>query len=84
MAKQTINIGTAANDGTGDPNRTAFNKCNQNFTELYSPSEILFSGDEFRIVIRSGALCIDQTITPTGFDGVEATDWENLTSFKRP
>ena len=24
MAKQTINIGTTANDGTGDPLRTAF------------------------------------------------------------
>jgi len=36
MAKQVINIGTTANDGTGDPLRTAFNKSNQNFTELYS------------------------------------------------
>ena len=35
MAKQTINIGTAANDGTGDPLRTAFTKINANFTELY-------------------------------------------------
>lgn len=36
MAKQTINIGSAANDGTGDPLRTAFDKVNDNFTELYS------------------------------------------------
>jgi len=36
MAKQVINIGTTANDGTGDPLRTAFNKSNENFTELYS------------------------------------------------
>lgn len=36
MAKQTINIGTTANDGTGDPLRTAFDKVNDNFTELYS------------------------------------------------
>jgi len=35
MAKQTINIGTTANDGTGDPIRTAFDKANDNFTELY-------------------------------------------------
>jgi hypothetical protein len=35
MAKQTINIGTTANDGTGDPIRTSFNKVNENFTELY-------------------------------------------------
>jgi len=35
MAKQTINIGSTANDGTGDPLRTAFDKCNDNFDELY-------------------------------------------------
>jgi hypothetical protein len=36
MAKQTINIGTTANDGTGDPLRTAFDKANDNFDELYN------------------------------------------------
>ena len=35
MAKQVIGIGSVANDGTGDPLRTAFDKCNDNFTELY-------------------------------------------------
>ena len=36
MAKQTINIGTSANDGTGDPLRSAMDKTNDNFTELYN------------------------------------------------
>ena len=36
MARQVINIGTAPNDGTGDPLRTAYDKCNDNFSELYS------------------------------------------------
>jgi hypothetical protein len=36
MAKQTINIGSAANDGTGDPLRTAFDKINDNFSEIYT------------------------------------------------
>lgn len=36
MAKQAINIGSSANDGTGDPLRTAFDKVNDNFTELYA------------------------------------------------
>lgn len=35
MAKQIINTGLAANDGTGDPIRTAMTKINANFTELY-------------------------------------------------
>lgn len=84
MAQQTIGIGTSANDGLGDPLRTAFDKVNDNFTELYNPDQILFSGNDFRITIRGGALCIDQTITPLGFDGIEDTDWEELTNFKRP
>lgn len=36
MAKQVIGIGTTPNDGTGDPLRDAFDKCNDNFTELYN------------------------------------------------
>ena len=36
MAKQTINIGASANDGTGTPLRTSFDYCNLNFTELYT------------------------------------------------
>ena len=39
MAKQTINLGTSANDGTGDPLRTAFDKINDNFTELYGADD---------------------------------------------
>lgn len=35
MAKQVINIGASANDGTGDPLRNAFDKTNDNFNELY-------------------------------------------------
>ena len=34
MALQTINIGTLANDGTGDDLREAFVKVNANFNEL--------------------------------------------------
>src|SRR5687768_7099187 len=35
MAKQTVNIGSAPNDQTGDPLRIAFDKINDNFDELY-------------------------------------------------
>jgi hypothetical protein len=31
MALQTINIGASANDGSGDPLRTAMDKVNDNF-----------------------------------------------------
>ena len=36
MARQSINIGTSANKGDGDPLRTAFTKINSNFSELYA------------------------------------------------
>jgi hypothetical protein len=36
MAKQTINIGNLVNDGLGDDLRTAFQKVNANFSDLYS------------------------------------------------
>lgn len=36
MAQQIINIGTANNSGNGDPLRSAFDKINDNFTELYT------------------------------------------------
>lgn len=36
MARQPINTGTTANDGTGDTFRAAMIKSNENFTELYA------------------------------------------------
>jgi hypothetical protein len=37
MAKQTVGVGSTANDGTGDSLRAGFVKVNDNFTELYGP-----------------------------------------------
>jgi len=49
MALQTINIGTVANDGTGDTIRDAFDKTNDNFLDIISISliagEDLVAGD---------------------------------------
>jgi len=55
MAKQVINIGTSANDGTGDPLRTAFDKINDNFTELYTDD----AGDVGSIIAGTG-VAVDQ------------------------
>jgi hypothetical protein len=44
MAKKTVNIGTSANKGNGDPLRTAFGKINDNFDELYAQT-----GDDVQI-----------------------------------
>ena len=36
MAREIIGVGAVPNDGTGDPLRTAYIKCNNNFGELFS------------------------------------------------
>ena len=36
MAKQTVDLGSSANDGTGDSIRSGGDKVNDNFTELYN------------------------------------------------
>jgi hypothetical protein len=40
MARLNINVGTNANDGTGDDLRTAMQKINTNFTELYAETSV--------------------------------------------
>lgn len=40
MARQIINVGASPNDGDGNPIRTAFIKCNDNFGELYSRVQV--------------------------------------------
>jgi hypothetical protein len=50
MAQQTLNVGSNANDGTGDTLRAAMTKVNTMFTELYlsplSGGDLSFSGNE--------------------------------------
>lgn len=57
MAKQTVNIGAAVNDGSGDPARTAFNKLNQNDDELYA-----------HLGAPDGALTVPKTRTKLGIE----------------
>jgi len=70
MTKQTINIGSNANDGTGDPLRTAFDKINDNFTELYGSDNDLNTLDANldvnNYIITTGVTNGNITITPNG------------------
>jgi hypothetical protein len=58
MAKQTIGIGTSANDGTGDQLRIAFDKTNDNFDEVYLAGPV---GTNIRV--------LGNTISSTDTDG---------------
>jgi len=65
MAIQTVNIGTTADDGAGDPLRTAFDKINDNFLELYTVSgagsgnNLAFNGNKIISEDSSGDIILD-------------------------
>jgi hypothetical protein len=61
MAQQTINVGTTANDGTGDALRNAFIKANDNFTELYT-NRISGSGTDNYIPRFNGTNALENSI----------------------
>ena len=56
MARQILQVGTTANDGTGDTLRAAMIKVNDNFTELYN-SPLLASG----ITVRGNEITATRT-----------------------
>jgi hypothetical protein len=76
MSKQTINVGTNQDDGTGDSLRAAFVKVNDNFTEVYNElggvalSNISMSGSTISTDTANSGIIIDPngtgTITLTG------------------
>lgn len=59
MAKQSVNIGSVANDGTGDTLRAAYDKLNDNDTEIYSllgnGTDLSITGD---VTVSAGAVTI--------------------------
>lgn len=75
MARQNINIGTAANDGTGDTLRTTGRKINENFVELY---QIL--GGDSDIAYSNILLGNNQLI----FEGLVADDYETTLTAIEP
>ena len=75
MARQNINIGSSANDGTGDPLRTAFDKINDNFVELYGSDNDINTLDANLDVntfaITTGVTNGDITVTPNGTGSIK-------------
>lgn len=56
MARQTVNIGTNSNDGTGDKLRDAMVKINANFVELYAQTPL-----ETNLTITSNTITVNNT-----------------------
>jgi len=85
MTQQIINLGTYANDGTGDDLRTAFTKVTANFTDLYAQLAALngqnigsgqgiFSADvagimSFKSLTGSNGITVTSTTNTVNIDG---------------
>src|SRR5210317_591113 len=85
MAKQTINIGTIANDGTGSTLRAAGDLVNDNFNEIYTAigdgttlnSDVLTASSTHTLTNKSGN--ISQWTNDTGYI-TSVTETNDLTS----
>jgi hypothetical protein len=77
MAKSSINIGTIANDGTGDTLRAAGGKINDNFSEIYTA---LGDGTDLAVAdVATTGSYTDLSDTPTiPADVSDLTDTTNL------
>jgi len=81
MAKQTINIGSIANDGTGSTLRAAGDLVNDNFNEIYTA---IGDGTTLTNILAAGYITSSSTDTLTNKSG-NISQWTNdsgyLTSF---
>ena len=84
MAQQLINIGSAADDGTGDTGRVAFDKVNDNFTELYGFAQVNYTAiTTATYAITDAELVVGTNIFGVNYAGAVAiTLPDNISSTK--
>lgn len=75
MTRQNISIGTTANDGTGDTLRSAGQKINENFVEIYQR----LGGDSD--ILSTGITFTNNSIV---FEGVSADNFETILQVTDP
>ena len=76
MTQQVINIGSAPNDSTGDPIRTAFDKINTNFTELYTTGA---GSSNFRLQLNTMSTSVGNiNLSPAGGGSIVTGSLNNL------
>ena len=90
MTQQIINVGTAPNDGLGDPLRTAFTKTNDNFNQLFATagvsgiangtSNVNIPQANGNVVISSAGAANVLTVTGTGVNVAGTLNSSGLTT----
>jgi hypothetical protein len=84
MTQEIINIGAVANDGEGDPLRVAFQKINNNFTQLYSSGTFTYDAYSFgdtagQIIFETPANLFTQGTFQINSDNPDTNDSQNIT-----
>jgi hypothetical protein len=84
MTQEVINVGAQPNDGEGDPLRTAFQKINNNFTQLYSTG--FFTSSAYSVGLTADQVIFEapvetftQGIFQINSNDTLSTDTENIT-----
>jgi hypothetical protein len=84
MTQEIINVGAAPNDGEGDPLRTAFEKVNNNFSQLYSTG--FFTSNAYtagntasQVIFEAPAASFTQGVFQINSNDLSSNDSENIT-----
>jgi len=83
MTQEIINIGAVPNDGEGDPLRTAFQKINNNFTQLYSTGTFTYDAYSFgntagQIIFQTPANLFTQGTFQINSNNPDTDDSQNI------
>ena len=83
MTQEIINIGAVANDGEGDPLRVAFQKINNNFTQLYSSGTFTYDAYSFgntagQVIFETPANLFTQGTFQINSDNPDTNDSQNI------
>jgi len=84
MTQEVINVGAQPNDGEGDPLRTAFQKTNNNFAQLYSTG--FFTSNAYsagttanQVIFETPATSFTQGVFQINSNDISSNDSENIT-----
>jgi hypothetical protein len=83
MTQEIINVGAVPNDGEGDPLRTAFQKINNNFTQLYSTGYFTSSAYSVglgtnQVIFEAPVETFTQGIFQINSNDTDSLDTENI------